>query len=59
MKKLDASNNGHELKSLSDESHNAHDNLIALVKFLARHAAEEDFKNFAAQINQTNEGEKQ
>jgi len=62
MNKPDQQNRQNRLKTHDQESHNpcvrqANDRLRALVKFLARHAAEKDYKaDMKCTHNQTNEG---
>lgn len=43
-----------ELKSRINRSHNLDDQLIAFVKFLARRAAEEDYKTLLERTNNQN-----
>ena len=50
----------HKLKSDGNRSHNPDSQILALVKFLARQAAEKDFKTYVKHSNNQNmKGEEQ
>lgn len=45
------------LKEMEDRSHNLDEQLIALIKFMARKAAQDDYKASLGAISKTNKGQ--